>query len=111
MDDIYENIEEYNLSKERKILTVFGEMIVDILSPDIHFKDLINFLQKRTAKPCSFLVIDTTFVSDNCLRFRQMFWERLWQLMMATDVKIRDEKLWYNINREAAEIISSIIIR
>ena len=73
MDDIYENIEEYNLSKERKILTVFGKMIVDILSPDIHFKDLIIFLQKLTAKPCSFLVIDTTFVSDNCLRFRQMF--------------------------------------
>ena len=32
MNDIYENIEEYNLNKERKILIVFGDMIVNMLS-------------------------------------------------------------------------------
>ena len=32
MDDIYENIEEYNPDKERKILIVFDDMITDILS-------------------------------------------------------------------------------
>ena len=32
MDDIYENIEEYNPNKKIKILIVFHNMIVDMLS-------------------------------------------------------------------------------
>ena len=32
MDDIYKNIEEYNLNKKRKILIVFDDMIADMLS-------------------------------------------------------------------------------
>ena len=32
MDNIYENIEEYNPNKECKILIVFDDMIVDIVS-------------------------------------------------------------------------------
>ena len=32
MDHIYKNIEEYNPSKERKILIVFDDIVVDMLS-------------------------------------------------------------------------------
>ena len=32
MDDIYKNIEECNPNKKRKILTVFDDMIADMLS-------------------------------------------------------------------------------
>ena len=32
MDDIYKNIEEYALIKERKILILFDDMIPDMLS-------------------------------------------------------------------------------
>ena len=32
MDNIYQNIGEYNPNKKRKILTVFDDMIVDMLS-------------------------------------------------------------------------------
>ena len=32
MDDIYKNIEEYNLNKKPKILMVFDDMISDMLS-------------------------------------------------------------------------------
>ena len=32
MDDINENIEEYNPNKECKILIVFGDMVADMLS-------------------------------------------------------------------------------
>ena len=39
MDDIYKNIEEYNPDKDRKILTVFDDIIVDILSN----KNLIQY--------------------------------------------------------------------
>ena len=35
MDDIYENINEYNPSKERKILIVFDDMISDTVSNKI----------------------------------------------------------------------------
>ena len=36
MDNIYNNIEEYNKNKELKILIVFDDMIVDILSNKKH---------------------------------------------------------------------------
>ena len=32
MDDIYKNIEEYNTNKKHKILIVFDDMLVDMLS-------------------------------------------------------------------------------
>ena len=32
LDDIYKNIEEYNLNKKRKILIVFEDTIADMLS-------------------------------------------------------------------------------
>ena len=32
MDNIYKNIVEYNPNKKRKILTVFDDMIADMLS-------------------------------------------------------------------------------
>ena len=36
----------------------------------IDFQDFMNLYKKRTAKPYSFLVIDSTLTSDNTLRFR-----------------------------------------
>ena len=35
MDDVYQNIEEHNPNKKRKILIVFDDMIADILSKQI----------------------------------------------------------------------------
>ena len=32
MDDVYENIHDYNLSRKRKILIVFDDMIADIIT-------------------------------------------------------------------------------
>ena len=58
----------------------------------INFKTFMNLYTKCTAKPYSFLVIDVTLASDNPLRF------------MTIDDKIRDEKLEYDIQREAAKI-------
>ena len=44
---------------------------------DIGFEDFVNLYKKCTAKPYSFLVIDTTFKSDDPLRFRPNFSERI----------------------------------
>ena len=32
MQDVYKNIEEYNIGKKRKILIVFDDMIVDMIN-------------------------------------------------------------------------------
>ena len=64
----------------------------------------MNLYIKYTAKPHSFLVIDTTLASDNPLRFSVNLLERIQELIMTTDDKIKDEKLQYDINRQAAKI-------
>ena len=70
-------------------------------SSDIDFKDFIKIYKKCTDKPYSFLVNDTTS-SDNPSRLRKDVYNIY--LKMPIDYKIRDEKLQYNINREAAKI-------
>ena len=32
MQDVYKNIDEHNVNKERKVLTVFDDMIADIIN-------------------------------------------------------------------------------
>ena len=39
-------------------------------SSDIDFKDFMKIYKKHTAKPYSFLVNDTTLLSDDLLRLR-----------------------------------------
>ena len=58
--------------------------------------------RKCTAEPYSFLVNDTTLASDNPLRFRK----NLFNIYNKNhdNGQIRDEKLQYDVNREAAKI-------
>ena len=118
MLDVYKNIDNYNPDKENKILIVFDDKIADTInnkklnsivteffsrgrkSSDINTKDFIEIYRKCTDKPYSFLVIDTTLPSNNSLKFRKT----LIQLMMTINNQIKDEKLQYSINREAAKI-------
>ena len=46
-------------------------------SSNIDSKDFMNLYKKCTEKPHSFLVIDVTLASDNPLRFRNSFFERI----------------------------------
>ena len=79
------------------------QQIVFNHSSHIDFQDFMNLYRKCTAKPYSFLVIETTFPSDNPLSFRENRFERMQKLIMTIDNKIRDEKLQYDINREAVK--------
>ena len=63
-------------------------------------------LQKCTAKPYYFLIIDATFASNNSSRFRGNLLERISKLITTITDKIKDEILQYDINREAAEILA-----
>ena len=47
MKDVYRNIEEYNLGKKRKVLTVFDDMIVDLINSEI---DMISKFFNRGRK-------------------------------------------------------------
>ena len=47
---------------------------------------------------------NTTLASDNPLPFRKNLLERTEKLIVTIDNKISDEKLQYDINREAAKI-------
>ena len=71
---------------------------------DIDFKDFINLSKTCTAKPYSFLVFDATLASYNSLCFKKNLLKRIWKLIMTIDDKIRDEKLQYDINRDAANV-------
>ena len=50
-----------------------------------------------------FVVIDATLASDNLFRKKNLS-ERIWKLIMTIDDNITDEKLRYEINREAVKI-------
>ena len=64
----------------------------------------MNLYEKFTAKPYLLLVIDTTLASDNPLRFKNNISERIQKLIIISEDKIKDEKLQYDINREAVKI-------
>ena len=67
--------------------------------------EFYEYLQKMYCKIIFFLAIDTTLGSDNPLCFRKTK-ERFGiniKAIMEIDDKIRDEKLQYNIYREAAK--------
>ena len=57
-------------------------------SPNIDFQNFENLYKKFTAKPYSFLVIDTTLASDNPFRFRKSILKRMFKLIIISDDKI-----------------------
>ena len=75
-------------------------------SSDIDVRDFINLNKKCTAKPYSFLVIDATLGSDNPSCFRRNLLGRILKLITTSDDKTRDEKIQYDINREAPKILA-----
>ena len=50
------------------------------------------------------MVINTTLAYNNPSRFRKNVLQRILKLVITIDDKIRDEKLQYDIKREAVEI-------
>ena len=71
-------------------------------SSDINTKDFANVYKKWTSELYSFLFNDTTLPSNNPLKFRKNLFN-IYNKNHDND-QIRDEKLQYDINREAAKI-------
>ena len=63
MDDVYENIDEYNRSRKRKILVIFDDMIADIMTSK-KFQSIIKELFIRCRKlNISFVFITQSYFS------------------------------------------------
>ena len=71
-------------------------------SLDTDYQDFMNLYKKCTWKPYSFLVIDTKFASNNTTHKSQII--LLIKLLMTINDKVKDKKLQYDSNREAAKI-------
>ena len=56
MDDVYENVNNYNPSKKRKVLITFDDMIADIMT-NKKFQSIIKELFIRCRKPNISLVL------------------------------------------------------
>ena len=61
MDDVYENINDYNLSRRRKILIIFDDIIADIMD-NKKFQAIIKEFFIR----CRKLNISLVFVTQSC---------------------------------------------
>ena len=61
MDDVYENIQDYNLNRKRKILIVFEDMIADIIT-----NKKIQFIIKELFIRCRKLDISLVFIIKSC---------------------------------------------
>ena len=61
MNDVYENIDNYNLNRRRKILIVFNDMIADIMT-NKKFQSIIKELFIRSRK----LNISLVFITQSC---------------------------------------------
>ena len=53
-DDIYENIDDYNPSRQRKILIGFGDMVADIMTKKVpsYNQRIIYYMQKTKNSTC-----------------------------------------------------------
>ena len=60
MDDVYENINDYNLSRKRKILIVFDDMITDVMTNN-KFQAIVKELFIR----CRKLNISLVFITQS----------------------------------------------
>ena len=64
----------------------------------------MNQYKKCTARPYSLLGVDSTFASDDPLRYKNNLLEKLQKLIITIDDKIRDGKLQNDINRKTTKI-------
>ena len=61
MDDVYENIDDYNPSRKRKTLIVFDDMIADIMT-NKEFQAIIKDLSIRCKKQILHLVLSLSLI-------------------------------------------------
>ena len=69
MHDVYKNIDEYNIDKERKILIFFDDAVTDIIN-NKKLNSVVNELFIRGRK----LNISLVFITQSILRFQKILY-------------------------------------
>ena len=82
IDDVYNNIDNYNSKRKRKVLIVFDDMIADIMT-NKRFQAIIKELFIRSRKLIKMTLTEQVKILDD---------------------KIRANKAQYNLDRKAAKI-------
>ena len=119
MDDIYKNIEEYNLNKKRKILIFFDDMIDDMLSNKKINPIVIElFIRARKLSICLVFITQSYFVVPknvklNSTRYFVMKIPNKWKLQQSvfnhsSDIDFKDFINFYK--KCTAKPYSSLII-
>ena len=89
MDYVYENIDEYNPNRQRKILIVFDDMIVDIMT-NKKFQAIIKELFIR----CRKLNILLVFITQSCFSVpKDVRWNSTHYLIMKINKKSELENI------------------
>ena len=75
MDDVYESINDYNLSRKRKILTVFDDMIADVLN-NKKFQAIIKplFIRCRKLNISLFCITQSYFSVPKDVRINSTYY-------------------------------------
>ena len=94
MQDVYKNIEEYNLGKKRKVLLVFDDMIADIIN-NKKLNPVVAELFVRGRK----LNISIVIITQSYFKVPKEVRPNTTKFFI-----IKIEKLQYDKNREAAKI-------
>ena len=68
MDDVYENIDDYNPSRRRKVLVVFDDMIADIMR-----NKRLQAIIKKLFIRCRKLNISLVFITESKIKFNTLF--------------------------------------
>ena len=66
MQDVYKNIEEYNLGKKCKILIVFDDKIADMINNKTKLNTIVTELFKRGRK----LNISVAFITQSYFKYQ-----------------------------------------
>ena len=73
MDDIYENIEEYNTNKKHKILNIFDKIISDMLSNE-KLNPIVteSFVRGKKIKHFFVFIIQSYFAASKNIRVNSL---------------------------------------
>ena len=92
----FENIDDYNPNRERKISPRKELQNIAINhSADIGYKDFMRIYRECTNEPYSFLTIDTTLKASDPLRFRENLLPT-YKMTVTGQIKILDRKIMQN---------------
>ena len=117
-DDIYENIDDYNPSRQRKILIGFGDMVADIMTKKVpsYNQRIIYYMQKTKKSTCVYHSVlffcpkDVTLNSAHYLIMRFNYKRELQNIVIndSADIDFKDfVKIYRKYTKESYSFLDN----